>query len=95
MKGRIGESFEGIISNVTKFGFFVELAIFFVEGLVSLRSLKDDYYIFNEKSHLLTGRRTKKRYQIGDGVTVRVRGVNLDKRWVDFELLGKKTNKIK
>jgi ribonuclease R len=86
MKERVGQSFPGIVSNVTKFGFFVELIPFFVEGLVSLRNLKDDFYVFHEKSHLLAGKRLKKKYQIGTPVTVRVKGVNLDKRWVDFEL---------
>ncbi len=87
MKERVGEVYQGIVSNVTKFGFFVELQPFFIEGLVPMRSLKDDYYVFVEKSHLLLGRKRKKRYQTGMPVSVRVRGVNLEKRWVDFEIL--------
>lgn len=83
---KIGETFDGIISNVTKFGFFVELKPFFVEGLVGLRNLEDDHYIFVEKAHQLVGRRKKKKYQIGQEVKVRIRGVNLEKRWVDFEI---------
>ena len=89
MQDKVGEVYEGIISGVTRFGFFVELIPYFVEGLVSLRSLKDDYYVFHEKSHLLIGRRRKKRYQVGTPVTVRLRGVNLEKRWVDFEKMEK------
>ena len=87
MKDRIGETFDGIISGVVRFGFFVELAPFFVEGLVPLRGLKDDYYRFHEKGHLLVGRRKKKRYQVGTPVTVRVGGVNLEKRWVDLVIV--------
>ena len=87
MQGMVGQSFEGIIAGVTKFGFFVELIPYFVEGLVSMRNLKDDYYVFQEKSHLLIGKRKKKKYQIGTPVKVRLRGVNLDKRWVDFEIV--------
>lgn len=83
---KVGERFDGIISNVTKFGFFVELTPFFVEGLVPLRDLRDDHYIFVEKTHQLIGRRKKKKYQIGQPIKVRVRGVNLEKRWVDFEI---------
>jgi len=83
---KVGGRFEGIISNVTKFGFFVELIPFFVEGLVPMRDLKDDHYIFVEKAHQLIGRRKKKKYQIGQSIQVRVRGVNLEKRWVDFEI---------
>lgn len=86
MKGKIGKTYEGIISNVTKFGFFVELADYFVEGLVGLRNLTDDYYIFDEKRHRLLGRRTKQKFQIGDSVRVRVRGVNEVRRWLDFLL---------
>lgn len=86
MQDKVGEVFDGIISGVTRFGFFVELVPFFVEGLVPMRSLKDDYYVFHEKSHLLLGRRKKKRYQVGFPVSVRVRGVNLGKRWVDLEI---------
>lgn len=86
---KIGEVYDGIISGVTKFGFFVELIPFFVEGRVSLRDLKDDYYIFHEKGHALTGRRRKKRFQIGMPVRVSVRSVNADKRWIDFEIAEK------
>jgi ribonuclease R len=86
LKERVGQAFDGIISGVAKFGLFVELKPFFVEGLVSIRSLKDDAYTFHEKAHALVGRRKKKKYQIGMPVTVTVRGANVEKRWVDFSL---------
>jgi ribonuclease R len=89
LKEKAGQSFAGVISGVTKFGLFVELVPFFVEGLVSIRNLGDDAYTFHEKAHALVGRRKKKKYQIGMPVTVTVQGVNLEKRWVDF---GLKTN---
>ncbi len=86
MQEKIGESCDAIISSVTKFGFFVEMIPYFVEGLVAMRNLKDDFYVFHEKSHLLMGRKTKKKYTIGTPVKVRVKGVNLEKRWVDLDL---------
>jgi ribonuclease R len=85
LKGKVGQHFDGIISGVTKFGLFVELKPFFVEGLVSIKNLTDDAYTFHEKAHALVGRRQKKKYQIGQPLSVCVQGVNLEKRWVDFK----------
>lgn len=89
MGQKIGEVFRGIISGVTKFGFFVELIPFFVEGRVSLKDLRDDYYVFHEKNHSLQGRRKKKKYQIGMPVCIRVKGIHREKRWIDFEVVQK------
>jgi len=87
MKTKVGKEYEGIIASVTKFGFFVELIPFFVEGLVSMRNLTDDYYVFHEKAHMIVGRKKKKKFQIGLPVKIRVKGVNFEKRWVDFEVV--------
>ncbi|MDO8462299.1 MAG: ribonuclease R [Deltaproteobacteria bacterium] len=86
MKEKKGEVYEGIIAGVTKFGLFIELIPFFVQGLLPIRKLKDDYYVFIEKNQVLVGRKKKRRFQIGDRLTVQVVGVNMDKRWIDFEL---------
>ena len=85
MEDKINEEFTGIISGVTGFGFFVRLENT-VEGLVHVEDLKDDYYIFQRDQHALIGERTKKMYQIGDEVEVRVTGVDLDQRQLDFVL---------
>src|SRR3990172_10663750 len=66
MKDKIGEVYTGIISGVTSFGLFVELEGYFVEGLIHVTNMKDDYYIFMEKEHSLVGERTKKRFRVGD-----------------------------
>lgn len=87
MKTRIGEEFDGIISGVTAFGFFVELKDIFVEGLVRVTTLSDDYYRFNEKRYCLIGERTKKTFKIGDEVKVRLIKVDTDKRQIDFILV--------
>ncbi len=87
MADRVGEEFQGNISGVQAFGFFVELQQVFVEGLVSVASLDDDYYQYEEHLHRLLGERRRKIYQIGMEVSVRLRHVDLDRRQIDFELL--------
>lgn len=84
LKPKIGQRFEGVISGVAKFGLFVELVEYFVEGLVSIKNLDDDFYLFHEKAHALVGRRKKRKLQIGSPILIEVKGVNLEKRWIDF-----------
>ncbi|WP_052464565.1 ribonuclease R [Geoalkalibacter subterraneus] len=81
-----GDSFEGIISGVQAFGFFVELKEFFVEGLVHVSSLHDDFYHFEEEIHRLLGENHRRVYQIGSEVRVRVEHVDLERRQIDFVL---------
>ena len=85
MLDKIGEEFEGVISSVASFGFFVELENT-VEGFVRAADLKDDYYVYNEKDLTLTGERTKKVYRIGDSVRVKVDSVNTALHEIDFVL---------
>jgi ribonuclease R len=87
MKDKVGELYTGFISGVTSFGLFVELTEYFVEGLVHISSLMDDYYIFIEKEHSLVGEHTRKRYSIGDSVQVQIEGVNLGKRQITMRLI--------
>ena len=89
MKDKIGEVFEGVISGVMAFGFFVELKDIFVDGLVRMTSLYDDYYQYHEKKYCLIGERTHKTFRIGDEVRVRVDRVDVEKRHIDFGLVGK------
>lgn len=87
MEDHVDAEFSGIISGVTAFGFFVELTKYFVEGLVHIRTLEGDYYRFSSSTHSLIGRRSKRRFRIGDPVRVRVSRVNVEKRWVDLVLV--------
>ena len=87
MMDKIGEEFTGIISAVTSFGFFVELQSIYVEGLVHIASLRQDYFLFDAASHRLYGERTGVRYRLGDSVKIKVIRVNLDDKKIDFELL--------
>ena len=89
MKDKIGEEFEGVISGVTAFGFFVELKDIFVEGLVRITSLHDDYYQYHEKRYCLVGERTHKTFRIGDEIRVRVDRVDVERRHIDFGMVRK------
>jgi len=84
LREKLGSDFDGIISGVTNFGFFVELSENLAEGLVRMRDLDDDYYEFDDKNYSLIGRRTKRTFRLGDKVTVKLIRVDEDKREVDF-----------
>lgn len=89
MREKIGEIFEGVISGVSAFGFFVELKDIFVEGLVRVTSLHDDYYQYHENRYCLVGERTHKTFRIGDQVRARVDRVDVERRHIDFGLVKK------
>ena len=84
MRDKVGENFHGVISGVAGFGLFVELSEVYVEGLVSIRDLKDDYFIFDDVHHQLKGQRGGKIYRLGDIIKIKVASVNLDDRKIDF-----------
>jgi ribonuclease R len=85
MRDKIGQTFQGKIAGVTGFGVFVELNDIYVEGLVHITSLNNDYYAFDAVKHRLTGERTGHSYRLGDAMTVLVARVDLDERKIDFE----------
>jgi ribonuclease R len=86
MKDRIGEEYDGIISNVTSFGMFVELDNT-IEGLVHISNIEDDYYQYDEVHHMLIGERLKKTYRIGDNARIRVLNADIANRTIDFVLI--------
>jgi len=87
MADKVGEEYEGFISGVAQFGLFVELVEPFVEGLVPISSMADDYYRFVAQQQLLRGEDTKKTYRLGDRVRVQVVRVDARRRQVDFALV--------
>ncbi|MGD9555519.1 MAG: ribonuclease R [Mangrovibacterium sp.] len=87
MKDKIGEIFSGVISGITDWGIYVELEENKCEGMVSIRDLDDDFYIFDEKNYCLTGRHTKKTYQFGEAVKVEIVRANLERKQLDFKLV--------
>ncbi len=88
MMNKIGKTFYGLIIGVTGFGFFVELESVFVEGLVKISSITDDYYLFIETEHKLIGQKYHRIFKIGDRIKVRVTNVDLSKRQIDLQVLG-------
>lgn len=85
MLSRVGEKFTGIISGVMSFGLFVELKDIYVEGLIHITSLANDFYQFDPVRQCLRGRRGGKVYRLGDSIKVRVANVNLDDREINLE----------
>jgi ribonuclease R len=86
MADKVGDSFEGYVTGVTAFGLFVELVEHYVEGLVHVSTMADDYYRFSEQSHTLFGENTHKKYRLGDKVTVQVVRVDQERRQIDLAL---------
>jgi ribonuclease R len=89
MQDKVGQTWGGIVSGVANFGFFVELKELFVEGLVHVTTLGDDFYEHVERQHLLRGRRTRRTFRVGDPVDVEVAGVSVERRQIDFVLAGR------
>jgi ribonuclease R len=87
MADKVGDEFEGYITGVAPYGLFVELIEHYVEGMVHVSSMADDYYRFVEQHHSLRGENTRKVYRLGDKVLVQVVRVDMERRQVDFGLV--------
>ncbi len=88
MQDHVGEELDGVIANVTSFGFFVRLTELHIDGLVHISTLENDYYQFDPVGQRLIGESFGLIYRLGDAVKVKVLAVNLDDRQIDFELIG-------
>lgn len=82
----VGKTFKGIISGVTEWGIYIEEKETKAEGLVRMRSMRDDYYVFDKKRYRIVGNKTKKQYSLGDTVTVKLIAADVEQRTIDFEL---------
>jgi len=87
MADKVGDEYSGYITGVAPFGLFVELVEHYVEGLVHVSSMADDYYRFVEQEHVLRGEHTKKMYRLGDRADVQVVRVDMERRQVDLGLV--------
>jgi ribonuclease R len=87
MSDKVGDEFEGYVTGVAAFGLFVELVEHYVEGLVHVSTMADDYYRYVESAHMLRGENTQKAYRLGDKVTVQVVRVNMEVRQIDLGLV--------
>jgi ribonuclease R len=87
MADKLGEVYKGYVTGVQAFGLFVELEEIYVQGLVHVSSMTDDYYRFDEKAHVLKGENTRQIYRLGDEVEVQVVKVDLERRQIDLALV--------
>jgi ribonuclease R/exosome complex exonuclease DIS3/RRP44 len=89
MEDHKNEEFVGVISGVTDWGIYIEIISNKCEGMVSVRNMKDDHYVFDEDHYALIGKNSKTMYQLGDEVVVKVKNTDLVKKHLDFTLIGK------
>ena len=87
MQDKVGQEFDGTVSGITEWGMYVEIEPTKIEGMVSLREIKSDFFYFDEPRYRLVGRRTHKIYRLGDKVRIRVTNANLEQRLLDYELV--------
>ncbi len=87
MSKRLGEKFDGVISGISEWGIYVEEIETKCEGLVRVRDMNDDFYIFNEKKLELLGQKKKKKYRLGDRVKIKVKGTDLERKTIDYVLV--------
>ncbi len=87
MQDHKGQEFRGVISGVTEWGIYVEIIDNKCEGMVRIKDIKNDYYIFDEKQYALIGQETKNIYQLGDEVTITVKNTDLERKHLDFNLI--------
>ncbi|QQD17666.1 ribonuclease R [Spongiibacter nanhainus] len=95
LQEHVGDEFDGVIAAVTGFGLFVELSDLYIEGLVHISVLPQDYYHFDQAHQRLIGDRTRRKYQLGDELRVQVLNVDMDERKVDLGLVAMPTNRSK
>ena len=87
MSTRVGQTFAGTISGVTNWGMFVEEDESKSEGMIRIGALGDDYYEFDEKTYSIVGKRTKKKFQLGDKITFKVVSADLDRKMLEYEVV--------
>ncbi|AUC85757.1 ribonuclease R [Polaribacter sp. ALD11] len=87
MQDHKDEIFEGVITGVTEWGIYVEIASNKCEGMVRIRDIKSDYYVYDEEQYAIIGKSSKKMYQLGDEVKVRVKNADLERKHLDFNLI--------
>jgi exoribonuclease R len=87
MQDKVGQEFEGSVSGVTEWGMYVEIEPSKVEGMVMLREIKEDFFIYDEKNYCLIGKSTRKRFTLGDKVRIKVSKTNLEQKLIDYTLV--------
>ncbi len=86
LRNHLGDDFHAVISGVTSFGIFVQLTENLADGMIRLRDMDDDFYIYDEKNYLIKGKRTSKRYRLGDKIIVKLIRIDEERREINFIL---------
>lgn len=89
MKDHVGEEFDGVVTTVTNFGLFVTLKDLYIDGLVHISNVGDDFFVYDERQQQLVGKDKGTLFGLGDSVRVKVAGVNMDLLQIDFDLKAK------
>ena len=87
MQDKVGKIFPGVVSGLTDWGIYVEIVENKCEGMVSIKSIADDFYEFNEEEYMIVGRQSGKKFEIGDEVNIEVMTANLSRRQLDYRLV--------
>ncbi len=87
MQDKIGKEYDGYISGLTEWGIYVEIETTKDEGMIPLRTIKGDFFAFDEEHYRTVGRRTGKKFYLGDKVRIRVKETNLEQKLLDYELV--------
>ncbi len=87
MSKRVGQNYEGIITGVTEWGLYIEDKVTKCEGMVRMRDMKNDYYVFDKKFMSIKGQKTHKKYTLGDKVKFKVKGADMNKKTIDYEII--------
>ena len=87
MQDKVGQEFEGTVSGITEWGMYVEIEPTKVEGMVMLREIKEDFFIYDEKNFCLVGKATRKKFTLGDKVRIKVYKTNLEQKLIDYALV--------
>jgi ribonuclease R len=93
MQDKVGEEFPGHISGLTDWGMYVEIEPTKIEGMVSLREIKSDFFEFDEERYRIVGKRTHRIFRLGDPVRIKVKATNLEQKLLDYELIEKNIQK--
>jgi ribonuclease R len=87
MQDKVGKIFDGVVSGLTDWGIYVEIVENKCEGMISIKSIVDDFYEFNAEEYMIVGRQSGKKFEIGDEVKIEVMNANLSKRQLDYRLV--------
>jgi ribonuclease R len=87
MQDKVGKIFDGVVSGLTDWGIYVEIVENKCEGMVSIKSIADDFYEFNEEEYMIVGRQSGRKFEIGDEVKIEVMNANLSRRQLDYRLV--------